>query len=455
MKQILSKIVLFCGGANVRFLHEHCPNERHKFYPIGLGVIITASLGFISMMFATHSIFGADNFGTEIVLILFSLFWGFAIFTIDWGLIKTMRKRKGGEELSAWEKIKSAIPVIFRLAVAIIISYSISRPLEVKIYEKRLKAQIEKDRQAFVTRENEKKKAEIEEYNQRLYGAQSRDSSLVIQKNSGNQSAYYKTLITEQKSKYTEIQDKKKVISARSADAAAIKNSGNSYYRDPITDELKWRSGPRQRYTNLVNTIIPQLRNDQIVLQRSFDSLSTKIKYEDSVYFADLKTRVDQAQDEVTNIISERDSIDIKNQESQEEIIRRSYISFDSTHPGLITQLESLHNFEQTPEGKSASGVRIILLLLIICIDTAPIVIKLLTKRGVYEDMQEADDERMKFLTKQEGYSNNHLIQQLALAQKEILSEAVKKWKDKERNREGMEDDYVNSNAQQNGNERT
>jgi predicted permease len=151
MKETLSNIVLFCGGANVKFLRENCPNERHKFYPIGLGVIITAFLGFISMMFATHSIFGANSFGEEIVLILFSFFWAFAIFTIDWGLVKTMRKSKN-EDPTIGERIRLALPIIFRLLVALILSFSISRPMEVKIYEKRLKAQIETDRQIYVER---------------------------------------------------------------------------------------------------------------------------------------------------------------------------------------------------------------------------------------------------------------------------------------------------------------
>ncbi|MEI2757339.1 MAG: hypothetical protein V9F46_12900 [Chitinophagaceae bacterium] len=82
MKEILSNIVLFCGGANIRFLRtdNNGPNERHKFYPIGLGVIITALLGFISMMFATHSIFGANSFGEEIVLIPIFPFLGICNF---------------------------------------------------------------------------------------------------------------------------------------------------------------------------------------------------------------------------------------------------------------------------------------------------------------------------------------------------------------------------------------
>ena len=153
MKTFLSKIVLFCGGANVEFLYANCPNERHKFYPIGLGVIITTLLGFISMMFATHSIFGANTTQDEVYLVFFSLFWGFAIFTIDWGLVKTMKKPKIQD--ATWEQWFSLVlTLIFRLIVAIILSFSISRPLEVKIYEQRLTGQIAIDKKAYIDRED-------------------------------------------------------------------------------------------------------------------------------------------------------------------------------------------------------------------------------------------------------------------------------------------------------------
>jgi len=82
----------------------------------------------------------------------------------------------------------------------------------------------------------------------------------------------------------------------------------------------------------------------------------------------------------------------------------------------------------------------------IICIDTSPIVVKLLTKRGVYEEMVEADEDRMRFLSKQESLSNKFLIKDLALAQKDILSEAVKQWRNKERGRNDLDEKYINSN---------
>jgi len=160
MKRILSNIVLFCSGVNTKFLNENCPEERHKFYPIGLGVIVTTTLAFISMMFAGDSIFGTNTTASWVYIFLFSIFWGFAIFMIDWGLVKTMSK-PDFSTFSLWDRIKYAFPVLFRVLVALIISFSVSRPLEVKIYEKRLRGQIEKDRLEYIKREQAIKRNEI------------------------------------------------------------------------------------------------------------------------------------------------------------------------------------------------------------------------------------------------------------------------------------------------------
>lgn len=453
MKETLSNIVLFCGGANVKFLRENCPNERHKFYPIGLGVIITASLGFISMMFATHSIFGAKSFGEELVLILFSLFWAFAIFTIDWGLIKTMRKQKN-EEPTLGNRIKFIVPVLFRFAVAIILSYSISRPMEVKIYEQRLRAQIETDRQAYVEREwemrNEKIKGLIEDLNK----INAADTLLMNQKDKGSQSYTFLQKVQADSLCKAELKvlraNNEAEIKKLKGEVETIRSSPTSYYADSTGTHMY--QGKRNRINSINNFLIPDLNKQITRKEIECNGIFNEVATEDSIFKSGYDKIISINSGSKEEIEEKKKTRHIEDSLALLEIKKASYVSFDTIHPGLITQLESMSNFEKTPEGKSAGWVRLILLLVIICIDTAPIVIKLLTRRGVYEDMQDADEDRMKFLTKQEGYSNNHLITQLSLAQKEILTEAVKRWRTKEKEREGMEDDYVNSNQQNNGN---
>ena len=134
-----------------------------------------------------------------------------------------------------------------------------------------------------------------------------------------------------------------------------------------------------------------------------------------------------------------------QDKKDHDAVAKAADVSFNVKHPGLITQLESLSNFEKSPDGKSAGIIRFILLLVIICIDTSPIVIKLLTKRGVYEEMMEADEDRMKFLSKEETVSNKFLVRELALAQKEVLGEAVRQWREKEKTDPNLGGKYIKS----------
>jgi len=448
MKRIMSNVVLFCGGVNVQFLRENCDNERHKFYPIGLGVIITTLLGFISMMFATHSIFGADTVLQEIYLILFSLFWGFAIFTIDWGLVKTMKKPKT-EEASLWQWVRLVLTVLFRLAVAIILSFSISRPLEVKIYEQRLSAQIQTDKQAYIDREDSiKEHINQERYGKLINGYDTAITGLNNDEAKGPQQKSYLNNVAKSNACSTELKAIKAknegLIGEQNNALTRIRNNPSSYrYGTPDSGYTREAKNARIYHNNQIQRLSDEVDEKE----RECNGYDAKIEKVDTLFAQGYNTIMDHLlkQQQIQQTA-------LKQKQTQDAIDRAATrkaadIAFDGKHPGLITELESLSNFEKTPEGRSAGWVRIILLMVIICIDTSPIVIKLLTKRGVYEEMVEADEDRMRFLSKQESLSNKFLIKDLALAQKDILSEAVKQWREKERGRDDLGDRYINTNS--------
>jgi len=444
MKKLISDILIFCSGADHRIL-ESCKNERHKFYPIGLGVLITATLAFISMLFATNSIFGAKYFWKEVLLILFSIFWAIAIFSIDWGLVKTMKKR----DLSTatkWEKTKSVFPVIFRLIVAIIISVSVSRPLETVIYAKRLKAQIEQDRQDFIRTEWEKKQKENADKFTNQIDANSKD----IDKNNteisnGPKTESYKADVASKSQCFKELESLKKTnsgkINSLAGQISDIRNSSNNYINGKMDDSAQ------SRITSL-NRQIGNLRNEITLKEKQYSSYDAAIRDAERIhserYVVQIATLGLMQNEYISAFKSKKtvDSIALK------QINEASLVSFDPNDPGLITQLESMSNLEKTPQGKSVSLLRWVLLLLIICIDTAPIVIKVLTKRGPYEQLQEEENERLIFLFNHETYANKHLIQKLSIAQKEVLSEAITKWKNEEILRPDMSSSYINSNNQ-------
>jgi len=120
----LQKYICFVGGADLKIL-EKCPHDKNKFIATGIGVLISALMSICTMMYAIHSVAKDLNIG---LLILISLFWGFVILGIDWGLVSTIHKKEHFD-------LRSFGGLIFRFVVAIILSFTVSKPLEVLVFK--------------------------------------------------------------------------------------------------------------------------------------------------------------------------------------------------------------------------------------------------------------------------------------------------------------------------------
>lgn len=114
----------FCAGAN-RSLLNRCPTETSKFTGIGAAVFFTGVLAAFSGGFAFYTVF--DNMWWALG---FALLWGTIIFNLDRFIVSTMRKR--GDWL---KELFIASP---RILLAVMLAIVISKPLELKIFEKEL-----------------------------------------------------------------------------------------------------------------------------------------------------------------------------------------------------------------------------------------------------------------------------------------------------------------------------
>jgi uncharacterized membrane protein len=386
------------------------------------------------MYYAANMIFGKSENGSinQGFIVVFSLFWGLAIFSIDWGLVKTMRKSKV-ERHFLRELVTPA--VLFRIAVAVIISFSISRPLEVAIYEKRLKLQIVEDRDKRL----ENKSKEIENKHNQIYKkpinkATNLAESIARQKAKGPTSLTYKINSKE----YEKCDDELKGLTSVNLGKInqlniEINNISNSpAYKDAIN---KFLTKDAKNLISQKNSTIARLRN-QIARKRndcqliqnkleneraSFESSFSSLETDNAIELATLREGLKNE--------SKIDSLD------EAKIKKEAIISLDPENPGLITSLEALANFEESEEGGKVKIIRLILLLIFILIDTAPIMVKILTKRGPYEELQEAEEEKMRYLATAEKNANMLLISNIATAQNRILRQAVNRYEKEELDR--------------------
>ncbi len=122
---MLKNFFWMCSGADPDLLNESPKSEQIKYASIGGTIFFTAVMAFIAGSYALFTVF--DN---VYIAIAFGLVWGLLIFNLDRFIVSTIKKRD-----NIWQEILQASP---RLVLAIIIAVVISKPLEMKIFEKEI-----------------------------------------------------------------------------------------------------------------------------------------------------------------------------------------------------------------------------------------------------------------------------------------------------------------------------
>ncbi len=122
---MLKRFFILCSGADANILAESSSGEQNKYVGIGATVFFTAVMAFIAASYALYTVF--DNYFSAI---FFGLIWGFLIFNLDRFIVSTIRKKE-----NFMDELLQASP---RIILAIIIAVVISKPLELKIFEKEI-----------------------------------------------------------------------------------------------------------------------------------------------------------------------------------------------------------------------------------------------------------------------------------------------------------------------------
>ncbi len=133
---MLKYFFILCSGADKKLLEGCSEGEQTKFVGIGATVFFTAVMAFIASSYALFTVFD-DAYPA----LLFGLVWSLLIFNLDRFIVSTIRKRD-----DFWGEFKQATP---RIILAIIIAIVISKPLEIKIFEKEINTVLLKEKNAM------------------------------------------------------------------------------------------------------------------------------------------------------------------------------------------------------------------------------------------------------------------------------------------------------------------
>lgn len=125
----VTRFFWFCSGAHIDTLKKY-PIEHNKYVGIGATIFFTALFASLSGGYAMYFVFSGNPLAV-VFAILFGLLWGTAIFNMDRYIVSSINK-----DGSTNSQILQASP---RILLAIMIGVVISRPLELKIFDKEIR----------------------------------------------------------------------------------------------------------------------------------------------------------------------------------------------------------------------------------------------------------------------------------------------------------------------------
>ena len=130
-----NRFLWWCAGAHQRLLRQF-PSEHSKYSGLGGVLLATFVLAAAAGGYALYSVF--EHLPAAL---LFGLIWGLIIFNFDRFLVSTMRKYGVSRTKQFW----LAVP---RIILAVLIGFTIARPLELRLFEKEIQVKVEENMHA-------------------------------------------------------------------------------------------------------------------------------------------------------------------------------------------------------------------------------------------------------------------------------------------------------------------
>ncbi|MEI6089423.1 MAG: DUF4407 domain-containing protein [bacterium] len=463
IKELISKFLIFCSGADKKILQDlsieqNRNSEQTKMVGVGATVFFTAVFAFFSCSYAMYKVFNNDGAVSLFLVILIGLIWALMIFNLDRYIVSSMPKSGNIKK-----QIRMAIP---RYILAIFIGLVISEPIVVKLFEDRIKAQINEN---FLKDINEKNK--VIEWNVGLPTIKKDYSTLIKTKNELDslikeepQTSLYDELLKERISIENGLQVIKNrnnaLIEKKIRERNAINYRPNDKRNLSIISNIQRLEGKEQndaktkyditeaqeaQYTRIQNEI-RALRQPIYDLESKLSKVNEKINNEIAIYQKDILKKADITSVDIDNIKvkkskAERD-LDIYKEKSK-------IINEKSFSENFITQIEALNSL--TKNNTSMLLVYIFIVLLFIIIESAPVSVKLLSPEGTYDFIHKRNEEstknasegithsRLAFnndnnkqILESEIITNKIILEKISEAQLQLAEKEVIKWKNEE-----------------------
>ena len=409
---MISNFLIFCSGAD-RGMIDQCPkSERNKYASIGATVFLTGFLAAISSGYALYTIFRGEEYAF-LASVGFGLVWATIIFNLDRYIVSSLRKEGN------WKKeLLYATP---RFVIAILISLVIAKPLEVRIFASRIEQQILEDKRQKL--EDEKlsidKLNDLTKLENTMQGQTNELGTLDSLRQGDPTNDDFKKILGERNLALQDLNSVSKSNNPKVSDynfkISQIKGNASNYR------EIKDSTGTviDRKLISEANKSISDLSYSRNVLlneikakQKRVENLDAEIQKARDDYKAIMAQRINEKQAEMVQTKqtkAQADSVAKKQFDESVQVKDRSYTN------NFITQVEALGNLN-SKTFSTMWWTSILIMLLFVTIETAPIIVKLLSKRGPYDELLERIEyehylEQQKIISDRNDEINNLLVE--------------------------------------------
>ncbi len=401
----------WCAGVNKKLLRG-CENEYSKYFAIGATIFFTAVFASFSGGYALYYVFTGSKYAVFLAVSI-GILWGAMIFNIDRFLVVSLKKE--GKPL---KEFGMALP---RLLLAIMIGIVIARPLELKLFEKEIN-----DGLANQYKENYYVNERIRIVNEK------QNLQIVL----GDLNTQYKIKRSDlDKAK----EDKEEAEKLRDEETHGVK-TGRTTGKVGFGKYAQIKQGELDEKTTLYNKIAQQVDSlEQIITNKQKELIPEK-----ALTNEELNDKADQWATTAGFYDRNKMLSKIANGEySSFEIYRNA---FDNEL--VDNQQGNSNNVDAFSKEEDGDWTVLFISLLFIIVECLPVFVKLMSKRGNYDTLLEEEEDKVNFIARYENTANKFLVKELSIAQREVLSKAIAKWKEQEMEDEELANHYINRNTE-------
>ena len=429
----LSNFLIKCSGADIEILNQCTIKEKNKFIGIGSTLILTAVLASLSGGYAIYS-----TFDSVVISTIIGIFWGIVIFSLDRYIVTSIDKK--GEW---WNQLLTALP---RLLMALVLAITISKPLELRLFQDAVNKSMGEISDASIS-------GCEKEWNEKLDKYEKTKNELENVRKQKTDEIYNKDGI------YNDfVKNQEELKSINNAKQASINQNNPIIKRGTSYPIVRYKEdGSPIKTIKRTLAAINALKDNKVLKQNIFDNniKINEIENEKVARKKVLKTQVETTENDYTkDIQGAQQQIDDHNKERNRFLTECRTLAKNAKD--LPAQLQALSKL--TKENESIAWASLLITLLFIILETAPVVVKLMSSKGTYEEILETKEyaismeqkikisnlndeintvlkistEKNKNKLDAELKGNSELLNEIALAQADIAKVAIAKWKEDE-----------------------